>query len=196
MGVERNLIIFDWDDTLFPTSWIFNLNIIIDNVINIKNYIVYFNELDNAVSKLLFESLKLGKVVIITNANINWINMTKYVLPKTSKLINEYIPIISARDEYSDVYPMSEWKLYAFNHSIYGFVSWASQIISFGDAEYEYNAMLSLKKYTFYGKKLKIIKFVQHPSFEKIIDQIELTTKVLGDIYNKKCHLDLKFYEK
>jgi hypothetical protein len=193
MSPSRALIIFDWDDTLFPTSWIFGNNIKINDKVSTKNYIVYFNELDNSIYKLLLMSLHIGKVVIVTNANINWIHLTKDILPKTSKLIESYIPIISARDVYYGIHDMNKWKIYAFNNDIGHLVSWANQIISIGDAEYEYNALISLKSYVYDWKKLKTVRLVKNPSFDTLIDQIEVITKSIDDIYKHNNHMDLNF---
>lgn len=194
--MNNTLIIFDWDDTLFPTSWILSNGIEVRNIVSIRRYIVYFNELDNLVHKLLSTTLLIGKVVIVTNANINWIGITKHTLPKTSELIEKYIPIISARDLYNGVCDMNKWKIYAFNNNMNNVITWANQVISIGDAEYEYNALISLNPRIDVGKKLKAIRLVKNPSFDIVIDQLEVITKAMPDICNRKDHLDLKIMTK
>lgn len=192
MARNKALIIFDWDDTLFPTFWLFSNGVKLDNILDIRKYALYFQELDSTLSKLLKMSITIGKVVIITNANIEWIMSSKKILPETSKIIDAYIQIISARDMYHQVYDMNEWKRRAFKNNIYNYVQWSNQIISIGDAEYEYEALISLKQYTNPKTCLKTIKLVKSPSFEVLIDQLDVITKSLYDIYKQPTHMDLK----
>lgn len=189
---NKALIIFDWDDTLFPTNWIFQNNIKLDNVLDIQKYSIYFQELDTILSKILKISITIGQVVIITNANIDWIITSKKILPETSKIIDSYIQIISARDIYDHIYDINEWKRRAFKNNIYNYVQWSNQIISIGDAEYEYEALISLKQYTKPKTCLKTIKLVKSPTFDILVDQLEVITKSLYDIYKQPTHMDLK----
>ena len=107
--------------------------------------------------------------------------------------MKSYISIISARDNYSDMYDISEWKTLAFRDNILKYVTWANQIISIGDDNYEYNALLSLRKYINSEKLLKNIRLVKNPSFETLTDQIDVITKSLYDVFDHKYHLDLNF---
>ena len=75
MNEQNTLIIFDWDDTLFPTYWLVSTGINMRSIDDIRKYLVYFKELDTIVSKLLYEALRLGKVIIVTNASIDWIHL-------------------------------------------------------------------------------------------------------------------------
>ena len=106
------VIIYDWDDTLFPTSWIMRQGIKISELADVNKYIVYFHELDDVVYELLKASILLGDVYIITNANIQWIKLSKRLLRKSSQLIDKYVNIISARDNYKEMYDMDEWKIH------------------------------------------------------------------------------------
>lgn len=189
---NKALIIFDWDDTLFPTYWLLNQGIKLSNILDIRKYSVYFKELDSTIFKLLKTSLTIGKVIIITNANIEWISLSKKILPATSELIDLYIPIISARDMYHQIYNIDEWKIRAFKNNIYANVQSANHIISIGDAKYEYDALVSLKKYAKKGTFLKTIKFVSNPTFDILLDQMEVLTKCMKEICSQKTHMDLQ----
>lgn len=190
------LIIFDWDDTLFPTSWIMNSGIKLNDENNVRKIIVYLNELDINISRLLKSSILLGKVIIVTNAGIDWIMLTKKYLPKTKFIIDNYVKVISARDIYHHAYGIEEWKKNVFKKDILDLVDWAEQIISFGDAYYEFNALISL--YGLVPKKtcLKNIKLLHSPSFENIIDQLDVINNSIKDIVKKPMHLDLNFEKK
>lgn len=193
----KTLFILDWDDTLFPTNWIVKngINLATYKNNNNKQYIVYFKELDNVLTKFLTKILKLGKVIIVTNALKDWVNISSYMVPNTYKLLKT-IEIISAREKYRHMSPEgANWKLYTFrdiaekefNNNTF------MNIISIGDAEYEYNAVIALNKQNTHIKKyIKAIKFMKEPSHDMLIDQLEVLNMAIFDIYDKKNHLDLK----
>lgn len=192
---RRTLFILDWDDTLFPTNWVMK------NGINLASssrdqYVVYFQELDRALHKFLKNTMKLGKVIIVTNALPDWINMSSIVLPNTYNLLRN-VKIISARGIYKEhTTKMMDWKIMAFRDIIdiefekIGLMN----VISVGDAEYEYQALISLNKQKVGTKKyLKSIRFIKDPTHDILIDQLGVLTGAISEIWNKYEHLDLKF---
>jgi len=187
------LMIFDWDDTLFPTYWIINSGIKLSIMNDANKILVYLHELDMNMSKLLGDAIMLGKVIIITNANIDWISLSKKYLPKTGYIIDNYIQVISARDIYHHAYNINEWKKNVFKNNIIKLVDWADQIISFGDANYELEALISLHGKIPRRKYLKNIKLSQTPSFEILTDQLNVVDNSLEDIISVEHHLDLNF---
>ena len=88
LNKNNTLIILDWDDTLFPTSWV-NKNDI--NIININKigYIKYFEKIDISLNKLFNNMVNLGDVLIITNALLNWIDISSKILPLTNNTIKK-----------------------------------------------------------------------------------------------------------
>jgi len=98
---EQTLIIYDWDDTLCPSTWLR------------ENRISFFKptppepcfqkplrELQAKVIQLLTDSLKLGKVVIVTNAMDPWVETScKNFLPDAWPLVSQ-IPTVYARSIY------------------------------------------------------------------------------------------------
>jgi hypothetical protein len=181
-----NLVIFDWDNTLFPSSWT------IQNLINLsennatEKYSHYFVELDNLIYKLFVKIQKYSKIVIITNALPIWIKISSSVLPKTQALLKN-IQIISARKDYqSTTNNVHDWKKLAFKKLIIEQIN----IISVGDAIYEYNALVNL-----YDKKkiLKTIKFIDNPSYDSLIDQLNLLNNNIISIIKSHKHIDYIF---
>lgn len=216
MDKNNTLLILDWDDTLFPTTWLVKQNIDLSQNINDVKILKYFSKLDEILYKFLSNLNKLGKVVIITNAVKKWIYVTTELLPKTKKIININSDVISAREICELKYPkqMHLWKSYIFKNFVenyfqertsraYGASSLCSlsncsqkiktpqNIISIGDAEYEFQALKNLYKYN--HRILKSIRFIREPSFEYLIEQICITNKNIIKIRNKKNHLDLKY---
>jgi hypothetical protein len=204
-----NIVIIDWDDTLFPTSWL-NKNDIKLNDDNVKiTYKIYFNELDKSIKNLLKSYSEISTIYIITNANMKWIKASLNTLPQTRKMIiNENIRIISSRDLYSKQnIETTKWKLKTYetivNTDLENIFSIKNKkimlnIISIGDAVYEYIALINLhdiltnktqnnSNINFY---LKNIRFKSQPTFDFIIEQIDLVKKNKIQIINETNYID------
>ena len=133
----NTLVIIDWDDTLFPTTWIQRNNIKLQsNSDRIANYRL-FAKLDDAIYNVLRELKAHGKVIIITNAMHGWVKMCLDVLPKSNTIIYDDIDVISARSKYhqkgnTDIY---HWKNRAFKDESDAVIKKAgiSNIISIGE---------------------------------------------------------------
>jgi hypothetical protein len=219
----KNIFIIDWDDTLFPTTWISKNSINLDNLESVKDYKLYFIELDKTISIFLEKisnmcknTINSGHIYIVTNANINWIKTCLNNLQLTKKnIIKNNIRIVSARDIYSP-YSNSptEWKINTFRDILNNIIMKMEDnqyggssnimsntflnIISLGDANYEYLALINLDNYFKSNNKnvnylLKSIKFMEKPSFDYIIDQIQVVNKNTNFIINKVGYIDLKF---
>jgi hypothetical protein len=185
---NNTLIILDWDDTLFPTTWFIHNNIDLNESYMKNLYISYFIELDNILYKLLKKLITFGDVTIITNALIEWINTSSTVLPKTQKIM-EKLNVVSARGNFQNKFPnMADWKKEAFKSAK---TNKYINIISVGDALYEYHALVGL--YNKDNTLLKSIKFMNEPQHEVLIDQLNVLYDVIPKISNMIQHLDLKF---
>jgi hypothetical protein len=212
-----NLFIIDWDDTLFPTTWVNKNNIDFNKKDLLSKYKLYFLELDKTVSLLLDTLNKIGDIFIVTNANINWIKSCLINLNLTrNTIINNKIRIVSARDSYShnNTSP-TEWKILTFQDIVEDIINKINKnikpntvinIISIGDAMYEYIALINLdnfiksyiananyKNNVNFDYLLKNIKFIEKPEFDCVIDQIQVLHKNSHDIVNKLEFIDLKF---
>lgn len=194
---SNTLIYLDWDNTCIPTSYIIKNNIDVNNPTNKNMY--YFKELDNRLYKLLSNLIKYGRIVIVTNAMEKWVDITTDVLPKTKDIIYDNIDIISARDKYQKKYPFKQflWKKLVFetivkNHFIGD--SDIENIISIGDADYEFKALISLYK----NKKrlLKSIRFMKSPSYIYLLDQLDVLNKNVEHICMYNGHIDHIFDSK
>lgn len=212
-----NIFIIDWDDTLFPTSWINKNSIDFNQSNTYKEYKVYFLELDKTISNLLESLNNVGDIWIVTNANLKWIKSCLTILNLTQNtIIKNNIRIVSARDSYSqNNNSPTEWKILTFQDIMQDIINKINKnlkpntiinIISIGDAMYEYIALINLDRYIksyILNKKLpennnftyllKNIKFIEKPEFEVIIEQIQVLDKNKDNIINKLEFIDMKF---
>jgi hypothetical protein len=114
------VIIFDWDDTLLPTTYLIPYqNLIIQSPsIPLPNEIFKkCHEIDLIVKKLLILAKENGKVMIITNAADGWVELSaQRFLPKTFEVLRTDIEIVSARSKFERELPgqYHEWKARAF----------------------------------------------------------------------------------
>jgi len=198
----NTLIILDWDNTLFPTTWITQNAIDVTRIADTQYHnsiINYFTELDESLYNFLSKIIKRNKVIIITNAMKNWVTISSSVLPKTSVLLKS-IRIISARSRYQDNYKMDMWKTNCFQDEVeYELRQINPQnIISIGDALYEYNATVNLyiNNKNSVKRYLKTIKFVDTPSKEVLIDQINVLNNSIDKIITTRDHVDILFENK
>jgi hypothetical protein len=120
-------------------------------------------------------------------------------LPKTYRIINKNINIISARANFQHINQnnMYVWKELAFKKTVMDFYTNQyniQNIISIGDADYEYKALIKLYDITNTKKKyLKAIKFLGAPSLDNTITQINILNNNIADICNHQMHLDKTF---
>ena len=202
MNDRKTLIIFDWDDTLFPTFWTIqnNINLIDKKVQN--QYIVFFAKLDTILYQILTKLLNYGNVAIVTNAGSKWIMVSSCMLPNTQKILRDKILILSARDAYQNKYPdqMHLWKKKVFRNIVAEHFKDHNlqNIISIGDAEYEFTALTDLYNHNSVIKKrlLKTIRFKKEPSFDDLMDQLEVFNECAIKIVLNSDHMDLKFENK
>ena len=131
-------------------------------------------------------------------------------------IVSKNIRIVSARDSYSyNSNSPTEWKILTFQDIIEDIINKINKnmkpntiinIISIGDAMYEYIALLNLDNFIKsyienknIGEKkkfnylLKNIKFIEKPDFNFIIDQMQILHKNSTDIINRLEFIDLKF---
>ena len=199
MNNYKNLIILDWDDTLFPTSWTVSKNMNLgDEKIKYK-YMVFFSKLDMVLYQLLSKLIKYGKVIIVTNAVSKWVYVSSNMLPNSQNIIKKNIIIMSARDLFQEQYPnqISMWKKLMFKELVNQyFVNHKMQnIISVGDADYEFDATVDLydEHSVVKNKLLKTIRFIRSPSFDDLIDELQVLDKCIEKIVTSIKHHDLTF---
>jgi hypothetical protein len=110
------------------------------------------------------------------------------------------IKVVSARKNHQNKSKnMMDWKKMAFKNELISMLEDKKivNIISIGDAEYEYNALIDLYKFSPSDNKtkkiLKSVKLMRDPSYELLLDQLEVLTDAIRDVSLGNNHLDLNF---
>jgi len=115
----KRVIIFDWDDTICPSSFVDKWKI--ENYkelpLHVRNI---FDSIGKYAEKCLDEASKYGDVIIITNSDDGWVKFSaERFVPYLLPCIERY-HIVSARTRYERYYPNQPlcWKAAAFAHEV------------------------------------------------------------------------------
>lgn len=187
--INHNLTIIDWDNTLFPTTYYLN------NLHN--NNAKYFSNIDKIISSIFEIITRKSKLVIISNASLSWIKQCLLLLPLTSFFINRNkIEIISGKDKYVNIYPdnIDLWKLNIFKEEYDKMIhprKYKNKIISIGDSEYEYDALVNLFD-SVNNCYLISVKFMKNPTAISLIKQLRLLKSKINNILLLNRHSDLE----
>ena len=195
---HNNLIIFDWDDTLLPTSFLLSKNLIdTENKLSEKTQLK-INKLEELVKNLLELSLSKGDVYIVTNAGEGWVeDSTKKFYPNIKDILDK-IEIISARKDYEKKYPNDTklWKIGAFlnlKKRLNG--NLITNIVCLGDSVFEMDAGKILAS-NFIHAVIKTIKFMESPKPEELNKQLNLVLKQFNSIFNSYKNLTVRVEKK
>ena len=195
---HNNLIIFDWDDTLLPTSFLVSKNMIDkDKKLNEKDQ-GKLNKLEILVKNLLTLTLSKGEVYIITNAGEGWVEESATNYYPNLKEILDKIEVISARKDYEKKYPENTklWKIRAFltlksrvNEEL------ITNMVCLGDSVFEMEAGKILAS-SFIHAVIKTIKFMENPKPEELIKQLNLVLNQFNSIFSSSKNLTVRVEKK
>jgi hypothetical protein len=173
VGSPRKLIIIDWDDTVFPTSYLIQMGI---------THYTQPHEIPPVLRDALrkyalrvkgtFEILEAhGQVAIVTNAKRGWIETScAHFLPEIEPLVRSFRRISAQPlelDELEDPKP-HEWKEEAFVAIAKAHYKDPAlrPVFSLGDALYEREALLRTSDRL--GVVPQSVKLLDHPSLETL----------------------------
>jgi hypothetical protein len=195
--------VFDWDDTLFPTTFMHLVGIRLSSPLSLlKQFQATFTELDLLVEELLTKALEVTPVTIITNAGTGWVQLTaRRFLPRTFKVITSRVKIVSARGEHEATYPgdsdacMLAWKLCAFDDHYDALRLQNSagrprfNFISIGDSTIERDAF---REITVGNDEVfsKSVKLLEQPTTEQLRLQLKMLKVHIHDIVNHNGSID------
>jgi len=106
---DQTILVFDWDDTLFPTTWVRHYmglhwkHPLADQRINVlqkRKIKAALDELSAEVEQFLLAALQRGRVVIVTLARIPWVRLScDNFFPKVGKILQDFeIKIVYAQE--------------------------------------------------------------------------------------------------
>jgi hypothetical protein len=193
---DETCMIFDWDDTLLASSWLSINGLKLDTPIIPPEHAAQLTILERTVRIILERALICGTVIIITNSETGWVELScSKFIPDILPLLSR-IKIISARSTFETISPDDpiEWKIKAFSQEIsLVYLDKEStirkNIISFGDSTYERIALF--KKAHDIKALPKSIKFVERPTIQQLQKQLELVGNSFFEICKKTDSLDL-----
>ena len=192
------IIIFDWDDTLLPTSFLTKGGTFYEEIQLSTSEQKKMSELENLVLDILNESIEKGTVYIITNAGQGWVEFSAdKFYPKIIPILGK-IKIISARGEYEKDYPGNsrQWKIEAFlvlQNTVN--INLITNIICLGDSLFEMEAGRILAS-KFPEAFIKTIKFREAPKLDELIKQLKLVNKQFNSIYSSIKNLTIRVERK
>lgn len=203
---NQTIIIFDWDDTLCPSTTCMRhhgLSVLGDPP---EGEVARALEvLGEEVQRVLEQASQLAdKVVIVTNAEEGWVDLScKAWLPGLLPIL-ETCEVASARSTWEPrgVLSPAGWKARTFEdvidkfYSRYSNQSWKN-IISIGDAPHEREALSRVVRWApiSNGKKCrsKSVKFVLRPSIDQLTRELQMLRESLSVIVWHDDDLDLHF---
>ena len=205
-SASRKLIIIDWDDTLNPSTWCMKTGVLTVRPPSLGEMLI-LRELSELVLSTLKKCMTNGLVVIVTNAETGWVEMSaRSLLPEVSSLLSG-IPVISARSTFESIVRdapalwkamtfsrlISEWSTTLDQNSLFGELH--PEVISIGDASHEREALFHVNAQHEVKFLAKSIKFIERPTFEDMKKQHEVILSRLDTVFASKSSEDLRFMD-
>jgi hypothetical protein len=198
-STDQTLLIFDWDDTILPSTWIQKQGLKLDDSSKVtEEQCEQLATVAQVAIRTLRAAKRYGTVVLVTNAERGWIELScRKFMPSLCPLL-ESIKIVSARALYEKpgVTLPSQWKSHAFRSEITEFYKSlepdrSKNIISFGDAMHERLAVFQVTS-DMSNCNTKSFKFMEQPQLEQVRKEHELIYWCLKHIVSHEGTLDLQ----
>lgn len=199
---QANLIFFDWDDTLCPTSWIEErpeLKQSMD-VPRTGQPWSLLSEQAAAVGELVRTARSLGPVALVTLAQRPWVKNS----------VRDFMPLVGGEVLHLDVFyarespgramvpgacPWTAMKRRAMLEALTelakkGNTTWES-LISIGDSEVEKRAAQDLGRELQSRGKIKwtkTVKLTEHPSVSQLTSQVRALNERFNELVNHRGH--------
>jgi len=198
---KETLFIFDWDDTVLSSSWLQKEGLRLDRsseVSLVQGKVLA--ELASVAGKTLHAAKQHGTVVLVTNAERGWIELSCQKFMPTLYPLLENVKMVSARTSYEGCTSASplDWKLRAFDveinrhfsSEVANDVMKRKNVLSLGDSVHEREAMLRATA-ALPNCRSKSLKFVERPDISQICKQHELIFGSFERIVHYDGNLDL-----
>lgn len=212
---DRTVVVFDWDDTLCPSSWLHAQDLLpkfrgqqIPVSPAQREALAVLGAL---VERLLRKAVSFGPVFVVTAAEAGWVELScALYLPQVRPLLElADVHIVSARSWYEQTFGVGgdsgAWKhevmqliarkCFALPERLptdgskeeEGFFT----LLSVGDSMAERDACYAAVDGVA-GTWAKTLKFVEHPSADEVAQQVALAHDSFEHMCNWASHLDLR----
>lgn len=204
----ETLILLDWDDTLMPSTWLSQSGLRLDAGAPTETQRAELTAAARAAARTVQAAKRLGTVVVITNAEWGWVELScKHFLPTLWPLL-ENIKIRSARSFFEQRGSLAPalWKRVAFQQELRTFCqncckiaknsvarvasSRLRNVISLGDSVNERDALRYITKDSAdcWGKSVKLM---EQPDMRVFAKEHRILCTVLRPIAKHPGTLDL-----
>mmetsp|Transcript_30540 Transcript_30540/g.76810 ORF Transcript_30540/g.76810 Transcript_30540/m.76810 type:complete len:423 (+) Transcript_30540:52-1320(+) len=201
---DQTLLLFDWDDTLCPSSFCMeHYGLVGAAPLPDEEFVPQLHDLSLEAKALLERASELSaQVVIVTNAGEGWVGSSCAAwMPELSGALGT-VEVVSARARWepSGISSPTGWKAREFHNVIDRFYSryenqsWKN-IVAVGDAPYEHEALQRVVDAApphSANCRSKSVRFVTKPSIEALALQIRKLRETLETVVNYDGNLDIQ----
>lgn len=193
---RETIIVFDWDDTILPTSWLERVNALSGSGVLRPQLREQVAVLCKAAAETLQLAAQMGTVILITNSSPGWVDQScKLFMP-------QFMPEV--RSLRCVAKPMSApvtFKIGAFRRECRQFAN----VISVGDGDPERTASLKMqgpaeRRFGAPGaaaeepqtRRVKSVKLLEAPTCQQLVIEHEMLQARLKDVVCSPSNLDLR----
>jgi len=198
---HETAIIFDWDDTLLPSTWVQRQGLTLCDSTTVSAWQKeQLDEVAVAAAETLRLAMQFGEVVFVTNAEHGWVPLSCLKFMPTLYPLIEGIRVLSARTTYETPSCKSplEWKLRAFESEVdrlYGLdalhdANIRKNVVGLGDSVHEREALLRACA-PLPNCCSKSLKFVERPDIGQMLKQHSLVASCFNQVIDHDGNLDL-----
>lgn len=198
---EETVFIFDWDDTILPSAWVQGQGLRLDEESKVSEcQRQQLSEAANAAMETLRAAKQHGTVVLVTNAERGWIELSCQKFLPTLYPTLENLKLLSARTTYESPLRASpcDWKLCAFESEIERIFGeqvitspeYRKNIFSLGDSIHEREALLRATA-SLPNCRSKSLKFMERPEIGQLCKQHSLISGCFERLVQHDGNLDL-----
>lgn len=188
----ESVIMFDFDDTLFPTSYLFRYN---------YDFKLFDKSIEQAVFNILTKAVETkASVYIITNAGYDWVDYClRSMMPRIKEMeLKGDIKVLSAVDIIKKTNiddPTINIVIDSKRLVVEQLIAMLNknkqyQLLSFGDGEPEVIACKSIQK-KFKNVRVKITRFSERPSSNDLLGQLRSIFRYFDNLFETQEELDL-----
>lgn len=205
---DRTVVVFDWDDTLCPSSWLHAQDLLPkfrgQQIPVTREQRAELALLGARVERLLRKAVGYGPVFVVTAAELGWVEMScALYLPAVLPVLDlPDVHIVSARSWYEQTFGAGGdsgcWKQEVMQLIARKCFTAAHarrdeffNLVSVGDSMAERDACYAAVD-SVPGTLAKTLKFVEHPSSDEMLQQVELTHDSFEQMCGWESHLDLR----